>query len=239
MNAGLGERMGTQVKNYPKFISLAALAIGGALAVPAAMAGTLTMTFNDDLSGTTAGSATVSIQDIGVDEVQVTLTPNFSSTSLQTITGLWLNDPGLTSVTVSPVSPTPNPYVSSTYATTQTTTPNGSLAGQYDSYIKFNNGSGAVIRGTTAETFDLTGTGGTFSAASFNLTDAPTGGSPANLYGLIGLTNYLGTAGSGVGYIAANSDTYSAVPLPAAAWLFLSGLVGIGVVARKMVTPQI
>ena len=224
---------------YPQLSSLAALAIGGALAAPAGIAATVTMTFNDDLSGTTAGSATLSIQDIGVDEVQVTLTPNFSGTSLQTITGLWLNDPGLTSVTVTPVSPTPNPYISSTYSSTQTTTPNGSLAGQYDSFIKFNNGSGAVIRGTTAETFDLTGTGGTLSAASFNLTDAPTGGSPANLYGLIGLTNYLGTAGSGVGYIAANSDTYSAVPLPAAAWLFLSGIGGIGALARKQRTPKI
>jgi len=213
--------------------SLTALAIGATLFPPGANAATVAMTFQDDLSGATAGYATLLIQDIGTNEVQVTLSPNFSGTSLQTITGLWLNDPGLTSVTVTPVSPNPNPYVSSTYTSTQTTTPDGAAAGQYDSFIKFNNGSGALIRGTTSETFDLTGTGGTLSAASFNLTDAPKNGGPANLYGVIGLTNYLGTAGSGVGYIAASSDTFSPVPLPAAAWLFMSSIGVIGAFAVK------
>ena len=219
-------------------LTLLSCITGAALIAPAAMASTVSMTFNGDLSGATTGTATLSITDIGADQVQVTLTPNFSGTSLQTITGLWLNDPGLTGVTVTPVSPTPNAYVSSAYTGTQTTVPSGTtsnVTGQYDTFIKFNNGSGAVIRGTSpAEVFDITGLGGTLSASSFNLTDAPKGaGSPSNLYALVGLTNYLGTSGSGVGYIAATSDTVSTVPLPATLPLLLSGLGGLGALARR------
>jgi hypothetical protein len=214
------------------------LVTGASLVTPVAMASTVTMTFDQDLSGATVGTASLWITDIGSNEVQVTLTPNFSGTSLQTITGLWLNDPGLTGVTVTPVSPSPNAYVSSAYTSTQTTVPGGTTAtvsGQYDTYIKFNNGSGAVIQGSSpAEIFDITGTGGILTATSFNLTDAPKGtGSPSNIYGLIGLTNYGGTAGSGTGYIAATSDTVSSVPLPAAAWLLLGGLGGLGALVRR------
>ena len=80
---------------------------------------------------------------------------------------------------MTPVSPTPNAFITSTYATTQTLFPGGATAattGQYDSYLQFNSGTGAVIRGTTPETFDLTAVGGSgFSALSFNLADAPKG----------------------------------------------------------------
>jgi len=211
---------------------------GAALFAPLAMASTVSMTFNDDLSGATAGTASLSITDIAADEVQVTLTPDFVGTSLQTITGLWLNDPGLTGVTVTPISPVPNAFVSSAYTSTQTTVPSGTTAavtGQYDTYIKFNTGSGALIRGSSpSEVFDITGTGGTLTAASFNVTDAPKGaGDPSNLYGVIGLTNYLGTSGSGVGYIAATSDNVSPVPSPATLPLLLSGLGGLGFLLRR------
>lgn len=82
-----------------------------------------------------------------------------------------------------------------------------------------------MIRGTTAEVFDITATGGTLSASSFNLADAPSGaGSPTNFFGLIGLTNYLGTAGSGAGYIAATSAAVTPVPLPAALCLLLQAV---------------
>jgi hypothetical protein len=235
LSYGIGKGYGLKTRHTLMMFSWVA---GAALIAPLSMASTVSMTFNEDLSGTTAGSATLSITDIGANEVQVTLTPDFAGTSAQTITGLWLNDPGLTSVTVTPVSPNPNAYVSSAYTSTQTTVPAGTtsnVTGQYDTYIKFNNGSGAVIQGTSpAEVFDISGTGATLDAASFNLTDAPKGaGSPSNIYGLIGLTNYLGTAGSGVGYIAAVSDTVSTVPLPAAFPLLFAGLGGLGVLARR------
>jgi hypothetical protein len=214
------------------------LAVGALIAAQASVASTVTMTFNEDLSGTTSGSASLAIQDIGANEVQVTLIPNFSATSLQTITGLWLNDPGLTSLTVTPVSPLPNAYVGSTYSTTQTIVPSGAttgLTGQYDSYIQFNNGSGAVIRGTTAETFDVTAVGGSgFSALSFDLADAPKGtGSPSNIDGLIGMANYLGTAGSGVGFIAATGATVAPVPLPTSLACMAWVLGGLGLLVRR------
>ena len=50
---------------------------------------------------------------------------------------------------------------------------------------------------------------------------------------MIGLTNYLGTAGSGFGYIAATATTVSAVPVPAALPLLLSGLTGLGALMRR------
>ena len=216
-------------------LSWLVLAISSIFAASGAMASTVTMDLNTYLSGPTTGSASLVIQDIGTNQVRVTLTPNFTGT--QTVTGLWLNVVGLTSLVATPVSPTPNPFVSSTYAATQTTVPTGAtsnLVGQYDLFVKFNNGSGPLIRGTTAETFDLTATGGTgFSALSFNLADAPKGaGSPTNIYGLIGLTNYSST-GSGVGYIAATSASITPTPLPAALPLLLTGLGSLGWLVRR------
>ena len=215
---------------------LTALTASLLLAAPLAMASTVTMTLNVDLSGTTPGSATLQITDIATNEVQVTLTPNFAGTSLQTITGLWLNDPGLTGLTFTAVTPNPNPFVSIAYTSTQTTVPAGTtatVAGQYDTYVKFSN-STPVIRGSSpAEVFDLTSTGGTLNAASFNLTDAAKGaGSPSNIYALIGLTNYSGVAGTGVGFIAATS-AMTAVPLPAGLPLLLSGVAGLGLLAGR------
>lgn len=217
-------------------VRLGLLAVLGAASATASAA-TVTMSLSDYLAVATTGSATLSITDIASNEVQVTLTPNFAAGSLQTITGLWLNAPGFTGLTVTPVNPTPNPFVSSAYTATQTTVPSGTtgtVAGQYDLYVKFSN-STPLIRGTTAEVFDITATGGAgFSATSFDVADAPSGaGSPSNLYALVGLTNGTGAAGSGVGYIGATSASLTPVPLPAALPLLLTGLGGLGFLRRN------
>lgn len=89
------------------------------------------------------------------------------------------------------------------------------------------------FQGHQTQAFMLSGTG--LSAASFfALAAQTTGGQPSpSFYGLAALTNAAGTPGSGIAYIGALDANLSAVPLPAAAWLLLSGLLGVGAARRR------
>jgi hypothetical protein len=52
---------------------------------------------------------------------------------------------------------------------------------------------------------------------------------PGNYYDLVMTGTVTGTVGGGYG----GTISVTAVPVPAAAWLLLSGLVGVGAMARR------
>jgi hypothetical protein len=168
----------------------------------------------------------LTITDLAANEVQVTLTGDL--TGQQTITGLWLDAVGLSSISIGNASGPAVPFAigsGSTYSVTQTTVPNGSkaLTGAYDLYVKFaNNGASASLQGTASESFTLTGTG--LSASLFATPAAQTSGQPSpDFDAMMAVTNDLGTAGSGTGYFGAVTP----VPLPAALPLVIAGLVSV------------
>jgi hypothetical protein len=185
----------------------------------------------------TSGSATLTISDLAPNEVALTLTA--AMTGKQTITGLWLNATGLPSLqfaasptATGPATPLAFGSGGSGYSATQTLVPAGDqrLTGAYDVFVKLPNSGAASLQGAASETFYLTGTG--LSASLFDLTAAQKQGAPnPDYFGLIGVTNVLGSAGSGIGYFGATS--VSAVPLPAAFPLLLAGVGGLGLFRRR------
>jgi hypothetical protein len=83
----------------------------------------------------------------------------------------------------------------------------------------------------------------TSTLTSYGISDVDLTNTSGNPYTIDGLPVFSGaTAGSGYfttgggsinGEVMYNITSLTAVPLPAAAWLLLSGLVGVGVMARK------
>jgi len=184
--------------------------------------------------------ATLQIVDTTPGTVSLTVNTFLPANTSTTLTGIWLSVPsavtaGLTSVSLTTGTGTgQNPFsftAGSTFSTTQTTVPSGStgaVAGKYNLYLKFPN-SAPGFQGTETETFSLTGSGGAgLSAASFSALAAQTAGGLPNpdFYAMASFTNAGGTGGSGIAYVGA-------VPLPASAWLFGSGLFGLAGSARR------
>jgi hypothetical protein len=108
-----------------------------------------------------------------------------------------------------------------------------SASGATAGVVDFNLTSSFNITSFNVSLYDQNGTGGpgalvvsgiTVPVGSFDTVSINVPGSGA--YDLL----VTGTAGSGGG---SYSGTVSAVPLPAAAWLLLSGLVGVGAMARR------
>ena len=185
----------------------------------------------------TSGSATLTISDFAPNEVAFTLKAGM--TGSQTITGLWLNAPGLPSLQFAasptasgPASPLAFGSGGSNYSATQTIVPGGDqrLSGAYDVFVKLPNSGANSLQGTSSETFYLTGTG--LSAALFDQAAAQKQGAPSpDYFGMMSVTNVLGTAGSGIGYFGATS--VAPVPLPAAFPLLLAGVGGLGLFRRR------
>jgi hypothetical protein len=185
----------------------------------------------------TSGSATLTISDFAPNEVALTLTS--AMTGNQTITGLWLNATGLPSLQFAasptasgPATPAAFGSGGSNYSATQTLVPGGDqrLTGAYDVFVKLPNSGANSLQGTSSETFYLTGTG--LSAALFDQSAAQKQGTPnPDYFGMIGVTNVLGAAGTGIGYFGATS--VAPVPVPAALPLLLVGFGGLGLFRRR------
>ena len=96
-------------------------------------------------------------------------------------------------------------------------------AANYNALIGPNNGGNNGLSG-----FNFSGTVGS-ALDFFNLV-------PGSKRGTVALTQYGNTQGAGFWFLSSSGDlTYnvSAVPLPAAVWLLVSGLAGLGAIGRR------
>ena len=109
--------------------------------------------------------------------------------------------------------------------------------GYYDISFGFPTASGSTFGGGTQATFDIEATNAAMAAAlvpeSFAFLSKPAGGH-GPFYAAAHVQNTTGACGTsgctGSGWIAPSGYV---VPLPAAAWLFGSGLIGLGAIARR------
>jgi len=116
--------------------------------------------------------------------------------------------------------------------------------GYYDISFGFPTSSGNTFGGGSQAVFDIVATNTATAAAlvpeSFAFLSKPAGGH-GPFYAATHVQNTTGACGTmgctGSGWIAPTGYT-TVVPLPAAAWLFGSGLVGLVAVARKKSKPK-
>ena len=195
----------------------------------AARADTVTYDFNFEFSGgqAPAGPApwiTATFMQINSHDVRLVIS-TAGLTGNEDIKASYFNIvPALSSVL---------PHLTFTYdsgaAATVSAAEDGFMAdgdGLYD--IKFSYGAGGSgFKAAMTSTFDITdlSSGPTLSAASFFALSSPAGGhGPFDAAAQVQNTTGPGTGGSG--WVAP-------VPLPAAAWLLVAGLGGLGAFARK------
>jgi hypothetical protein len=95
--------------------------------------------------------------------------------------------------------------------------------GKYDILLDYSKGSG--FNKSMTSTYDITDSSAAITAASFYFLSAPAGGH-GPFYAAAHVQNTTGAGSGGGGWVAP-------VPLPAAAWLLVSGLGGLGGFARK------
>ncbi len=229
----------------------AALACVAALLPGAAGAATVGYSFSQlvNFAGTPGGSAPwldLVISDTATaGTVSVTITANL--TGVQTLTGLWLSTSAagtLTSglTTANGTGSGESPQAFAAYNAAPSNTQSGvsgsqnlnpipvAQGGSYNILFRFQNNASAAFQGTETRTFDLIGGASSgLTAQSFVMLAGQTsGGQPSpRPYALASFTNFGGTGGSGVGYVA----SVSPVPEPGTLALMLAGA---GILALRL-----
>jgi hypothetical protein len=212
--------------------SISSLWVLGALfcAGGAARADTVTYDFNLEFSGgqAPAGPApwiTATFTQINSHDVRLVIS-TAGLTGNEDIKASYFNIVPALSSALSNLTFT---YDSGVAATTVSATEDGFMAdgdGLYDIKFAYGAGNSGFKAGMTS-TFDITdlSSGPTLSAASFFSLSTPAGGH-GPFYAAAQVQNTTGAGTGGSGWVAP-------VPLPAAAWLLVAGLGGLGAFARK------
>jgi hypothetical protein len=197
----------------------------------AAHASTVTYNFNTEFSGGQApgGAApwiTATFTDISPGDVRLTISTS-NLVQSENISAIYFNlaptlDPtklsfasgngGLGTVSASSISLNTDKFMA-----------DGD--GKYDILLDYANGGG--FNKNLTSTYDITDAAATISATSFFFLSKPAGGH-GPFYSAAHIQNTTGSGSGGSGWVAP-------VPLPAAIWFFISGLGGLGAIARTRV----
>lgn len=218
-------------------------ALAGVLAlpcIPVAQASTVTFNYSAIISGDTPAGTSPWIKATfddggGTGTVNLTITTS-GLTGSENVTGMYFNlDPALnpTSLSFSFTALGSTGPAATSIQTTAAEPPSSAFKadgdGLYDILFNFPTGSGFNANETVK--YSITGIA-SLTASSFNFLSAcgnPSCSGPGNYYAAAKVQNTPGPTGSS--WIASNVGV---VPIPAAVWLFGSGLLGlIGLARRK------
>lgn len=203
----------------------------GALLACQAQAATLQIDFDTVFSGVAPSGLTATFEDTAADTVQVTLSAS-SSIGSSFISAVYLNvDPAInpSSMTYTFVSASPGAIPIGVFNASNCCKADG--AGHYDIFLDFSTVSTTRFQQGENVVFNFSLSGLTSSSFAFTSLD---GGSKGNYYGAAHIQN-TGPDSTDSGWIGALDQPAppAAVPVPAAAWLLGSGMLGMVGVARR------